>query len=114
MPGAKYLANSFSLGMLSKLPAVVKIEEVPKEVFCREIRNAISVIGHEGTAQIITNLCSVPVTVNRSAVQLNKGDIVYVFQLITRLPEGKILSMQEIEELILQNKVKFMRVEVIE
>lgn len=75
-----YLGNAFSLQMLEKLPASVRVSEVQREAIPAE---AISVIGHSDTA----NILGVPF--NRVSITLEKGDILYVAQLQGgRLPEG--------------------------
>ena len=112
MPAGKYLANAFSLSMLTSLPVRLLVEELTKEQFCTEIRDAISSIGHEATAQVLAAICGNPITVNRTAIQVRKGDVIYVFQLLTRLPEGRILNAQELQQMITENKVKFLRVTV--
>lgn len=56
-----------------------------------------SAIGHEATAQILTELLGVPVAVNRQAHVSKPGDVALVFKLKGRPPEGKILSREEME-----------------
>ncbi|MEM4977095.1 MAG: DUF1874 domain-containing protein, partial [Desulfurococcaceae archaeon] len=58
----------------------------------------ISIVGHESTAKMMTELLGVPIPVNRSMVQLEPGDIVLVFQIMVRLPEGKVLTLEELKE----------------
>ena len=83
----------------------------PSLLFCREAQNAVSAIGHEGTAAIISELCGFPISVNRVAITLQPGDVLLVFQLLTRLPEGKVLTAQEVQQLVEQGKVSFFKVE---
>ena len=111
--GKTYLANAFSLSMIAQLPAIIKVEELSAEAFCQEAKNATSAIGHQGTAQVLSTLCGFEVPVSRIAIQLSRGEEVLVFQLLERLPEGKVLSAQEVQELISQGKVKFLRVTVL-
>jgi hypothetical protein len=56
----------------------------------------VSAVGHPGTAQLLTELLGVQVPVNRVAVQLKSGDIGIHFVLRERLPEGKVLSKEEL------------------
>ena len=112
MPG-KYLANAFSLSMLSNLPATLRVEELSAEAFCQEAKNATSAIGHQGTAQVLSTLCGFNIPVNRVSIQLSRGEEVLVFQLLERLPEGKVLGAQEVQELVTQGKAKFLRVTVL-
>ena len=93
-----YLANAFSLSMLTP-PATVKVTEVGAEDVKRLLINGFtSAIGHEATAKIVTSRIGVSVQVNRISVQLRPGDLLVVFQLLTRLPEGKVLTEDEIKQ----------------
>jgi hypothetical protein len=58
-----------------------------------------SIIGHESTATLLSQLLGIKVEFNREAIMLKPGDSLIVFQLLTRLPEGKILSLEEIQQL---------------
>mgnify|MGYP001770801272 CR=1 FL=1 len=108
----RYLSNAFSLSMITMPTAILRVERISREVFCKEAEGAASAIGHEGTAAIISELCGFPVQVNRVAITLQPDDTLYVFQLLTRLPEGKVLSKEEVQQLVAQGKVAFYKVEV--
>jgi len=56
-----------------------------------------SAIGHESTAEIMTELLGVDVRVNRQMAAQEVGTEAIVFKLKTRAPEGRILSREEIE-----------------
>lgn len=75
-----------------------------KKISLDEAREAvkhgfISAIGHQSTAQVLTELLGVEVKENRIQVVLKKGVKVIVFQLHSRLPEGKVLSEEELKAL---------------
>lgn len=56
-----------------------------------EIKEAetISAVGHPDTASVISNIIGKEVPVNRISISLEKGDVLYVAQLLGgRLPEG--------------------------
>jgi Domain of unknown function (DUF1874) len=57
----------------------------------------LSAIGHESTAQILTELLDVPVAMNRIQFAQEVGQNALVFKLKGRPPEGKILTKEEIE-----------------
>lgn len=77
---ASYLGNAFSIQMLKAFPVEVTITEVTKQDIPAD---AISVVGHQDTANILG------VAFNRVSLKLNKGDILYVAQVVGgRLPEG--------------------------
>jgi len=90
-----YLANAFSLSMLVP-PASIRVTEITVDDVKRIVAQGfVSAIGHEATAKIVTSRIGVSVQVNRISIQLKPSDILVVFQLLTRLPEGKVLSEQE-------------------
>ena len=93
-----YLANAFSLSMLTP-PATVKVTEVGAEDVKNILKDGFtSAVGHDTTAQTITAQLGIPVQVNRISIKLAPGDVLIVFQLLARLPEGKILSQDEMKQ----------------
>jgi Domain of unknown function (DUF1874). len=107
-----YLANAFSLSMIPYSRSTVKIREVPVEEV-KEIllsRQFVSAVGHESTAQLLSQILNISIPVNRVVITLKPSDILIVFQLLTRLPEGKILTLEELKQL----KYKFYIVELVE
>ncbi len=72
---------------LDEIKLIIKEEEVQ------------SAIGHQATAQILTELLEIPVEMNRIEYVQNTGDVAIVFKLRTRVAEGKILTREEIEEI---------------
>jgi len=93
-----YLSNAFSLSMITP-PTTVKVVEASIE----DVKNILargftSAVGHEATAQVITTQLSIPVSANRVSIKLQDGDILIVFQILTRLPEGKILTEAEMRQ----------------
>jgi hypothetical protein len=57
----------------------------------------VSAIGHEATAKVLSQLLSIPIPTNRISVYMEKGDVGLHFFLKTRLPEGKVLSEEELK-----------------
>ncbi len=55
-----------------------------------------SAIGHAASAQFLSQLLDIEVPMNRVAVTLQAGDQAIVLRIKTRLPEGKLLSPEEI------------------
>jgi len=110
------IGNAFSLSMISTNEATIKIKKISAEEARQLIQNSnnniLSIVGHEGTAAILTQLLGVNVTTNRVQYQLNKDDILIVFQLMIRLPEGKILTAEEVQQLISQGKAVFYQVQL--
>ncbi|MEZ8220811.1 protein of unknown function (DUF1874) [Candidatus Fervidibacteria bacterium JGI MDM2 JNZ-1-D12] len=105
-----YLSNAFSLGML-KGDGVLRVQQIPLEEAVKILSSGFtSAVGHQSTAKVIEELTGIPIPVNRIAITLQKGDTLVVFQLLTRLPEGAVLTTEEIEKLPFQ----FFTVEVVE
>ena len=56
-----------------------------------------SAVGHEATANFLTQLTGIQVPVNRVQIQMRQGDKAIVFQVLQRLPEGKVLNEEELK-----------------
>lgn len=87
----KYLGNAFSLQMLSlEGESLVSIKTLTKEEFKKELKgDFVSVVGHADTAQVLTDELGLKIETNRISVNLEKGDVLLVAQLVGgRLPEG--------------------------
>lgn len=59
----------------------------------------LSAIGHQSTADILTELLGVPVPLNRIMFEQEQGQKALVFKLNGRPIEGKVLSREEIESI---------------
>lgn len=59
----------------------------------------ISAIGHQSTAEILSNLLQIEVSVNRINFIQQTGQNALVFKLRQRAPEGVILTAEQIEEI---------------
>jgi hypothetical protein len=59
--------------------------------------NFVSAVGHEATAKFLTQLLGIDIPFNRIQIKMSKGDKAVVFRLIDRLPEGKVLSEEELK-----------------
>ncbi|MEM1724528.1 MAG: DUF1874 domain-containing protein [Desulfurococcaceae archaeon] len=111
----KYLANAFSLSMLS-FPAtvVLDIDEISSKEFCNELKydEVKSAIGHKGTVDLINYLCKTNYDINRTQIKLINGDVLLIPQIMKRLEEGRILTSEEIEDMLKQGLIKFLKVRV--
>lgn len=76
----------------------ISLEEARRLV--NESEELDSAVGHEATAQILSALLGVEILVNRQKFSQQAGQKALVFKLLNpnRLPEGRILSLEEIEE----------------
>jgi len=59
----------------------------------------VSAVGHASTAQFLSRLLGVHVPAQRVRVEMQPGDIAIVFRLLERLPEGKVLSEEELQQI---------------
>ena len=102
-----YLANAFSLNMLpieghAKL-IVDALPLLPHELGTYlKGYDLYSVVGHQSTADFLSSAMGMPVVFNREQVRVKYGDSIYIAQLNTRLPEGKILTRQEMDTVEVQ------------
>jgi hypothetical protein len=97
-----YLANAFSLNMLPDTKETkIFVKEIETEYVKKILLNSgfVSAIGHSATAQVLTQILGFEISVNRIPIKLTKKDILVIFQLLTRLEEGKVLSKEELEKL---------------
>lgn len=96
-----YLTNSFNINMLGRVPAILKVEEIS----LTRVKNIlgsneyVSAIGHESTAQFLSMLLGMSIPFNRIEIKAMPGDSIIVFQILKRLPEGKILSIEELKSI---------------
>ena len=67
-----------------------------KELVAENKDNLLSAIGHESTAQIMTELLETSISVNRIQFVQENNQKAIVFKLNGRAPEGTILSKKEI------------------
>jgi hypothetical protein len=58
-----------------------------------------SAVGHDSTAALLSTLLGTTIPVNRISVAPKEGDLLLCFKLKQRAPEGKILSVEELEAL---------------
>ena len=59
----------------------------------------VSAIGHKSTAEVLTELIGTDIPMNRIQFKQKLGQTAIVFKLSGRIPEGKILSREEIDEI---------------
>lgn len=58
-----------------------------------------SAVGHESTAEIMSELLGYQILMNRIKVEPKPGDRLLCFKLKGRAPEGKILNKEEIKQI---------------
>ena len=61
--------------------------------------NIMSAIGHNATADIMSELIGITIPANRIQAKQEAGQKAIIFKLLKRPEEGKILNREEIEEI---------------
>ena len=98
------VTNAFSLSMVAEEKVewhLLNVEEISLKRARQIVRNAAEVtsaVGHESTANFISKVLGVPIPENRRMINLRNDEPLLVFQLMQRLPEGKILTEEEIKQ----------------
>ena len=69
----------------------ISLESIKIHISIAEVKFT-SAVGHQGTADLLSNLLGIPVPMNRIAIKMEEGDVALVFRLKNRLPEGTVLS----------------------
>jgi len=92
------LCNAFSVNMLSG-DALVRFERVTEKQFQFQLGSGTftNAIGHAATAALLTSRLDLQVEANRVEVSIEPGTLLYVAQVKGRLPEGHVLSEEEIQ-----------------
>ncbi|MCC6057056.1 MAG: DUF1874 domain-containing protein [Desulfurococcaceae archaeon] len=73
----------------------------------------VSAIGHESTARLLTKMLGFEVKTQRVPVTAGEGDVIVAFTLNFRLPEGKVLSDAELENIVASRQYSFTIVDVL-
>jgi len=93
------LVNAFSINMIQKFPAKVIIGEVSEEWVKELVRIGAQIesyIGHESTAQILTERLGTEVAFNRANLVLEPGRIILVAQLGGPRKEYRDMTKEEV------------------
>jgi hypothetical protein len=84
-----------SVGTYEMTPTTLEIARI----LVNKPEGFISAIGHQSTAEILTNLLQIEVPMNRINFEQQVLQMALVFKLKQRAPEGVILSAEQIEEI---------------
>jgi len=106
------IANALSINMLPR-DAVVMIRDLTAEQARKLVAKLIeegvaieSAVGHEATAKLASKILGVEVPVNRREVKLDRETAILVIAVAERLPEGKVLSDEELEQKLREGKIR--------
>ena len=115
---AIYISNAFSLNMLGQWMPQQGLTLTVRPMSLDEVREVLkstsftSAVGHASTAEIISLLVGIEVPANRATISLSPEDKLIVFQIQVRLPEGVVLTRDEVLTLYQEGKASFVLVEV--
>jgi|AntAceMinimDraft_17_1070374.scaffolds.fasta_scaffold42692_2 hypothetical protein len=74
--------------------------ELAKKLLVEDYKgNYESFIGHQSTAKVVSALLGIEIEANRGTYSQEAETDALIFKLNGRVPEGKILSIEEIEEI---------------
>lgn len=59
----------------------------------------VSAIGHEASANVLSQILNIAIPVNRIHIKMQPGDEALILRLLQRLPEGKVLDENELNAL---------------
>ena len=114
----RYVCNTFTLSMLP-LPAVGEAKCHILVVHALDPARArqwllegefASAVGHEGAADLLSALTGVEIPVQRRQITLQPHDELLVVQVLTRLPEGRVLTGDEMRQMWSEGKVQLLLV----
>lgn len=94
------IVNAFSVTMLPG-DSCIKFKEIRSDVaalFAQALPTQ-SAVGHEGTAKIFSAILGKDIPANRIPVQILPGEKVLLGSISGRLPEGKVLSYEELKDI---------------
>jgi hypothetical protein len=94
-----YLLNSpIITGDGTYVYRTISVEDA-QEIIREHISCWESAIGHASTAQLLYHILDADVTVNRISVDLQPGDAAIVLRLGQRLPEGTLLTVEQLKDI---------------
>ena len=114
--GKTYLANAFSISMIKDFPVSVVFDKLDDQEFCIRLQirldegDLINAIGNDSIVSLINRLCDVELTKNKVEVKLERGDVALLILVNDRLPEGRLLSGDEIMDMLSKGKIVFYEV----
>lgn len=103
----RYLLNAISPSMFST-PSLVEIYNINIVDAKKELAKGFhSAVGHQPTADFLSELLEIKIPFNREEIRLKDGDIAIIASLSFRLPEGYIVNEKELTEFYNAGKIKF-------
>jgi hypothetical protein len=97
-----YVLNSATLPLVEGKAYLIKAKQLSIQEASEMLKKEkfISAVGHEATAQMLSNIFGVNIPYNRIQIYLDHGDKLLSIILKKRLPEGTILkTVEELEQI---------------
>jgi len=114
-PRRVVVSNAFSVNMIATNAVTLRFRRITldqaKEIVKSSGGNYLSVVGHEGTAILLSHILDVEIPVNRTNYVLNPTDVLLVFTIPFRLPEGRVLTYEEVKKV--KDAINIFMVEVV-
>lgn len=108
-----YISNAFSLSMLQTPSGTIRFKQIGLEEVKTLLEHKFeSAVGHQSTADLLSQLLEVDIPMNRIQLKLGSGDILIIAQFLTRLPEGKILGFEEAKALYENGQLVFFLIKI--
>ncbi|MGQ4875391.1 MAG: STIV orfB116 family protein [Promethearchaeia archaeon] len=63
------------------------------------LEQAISAIGHEDTAKLLSIILDFPINTNRISIKMKKGEAALIFRVKKRLEEGVVLNLETLKKI---------------
>jgi len=102
MAGRLYLLSTGYVPVdLEKWKKVVVVQRIVSTSEAKQLlaNGFTSAVGHQSTAEIMSQVLGIPVPYCRAQVYLEPGDQAICFILKARPPEGRVLSTKELESI---------------
>ncbi len=104
------LLNAISVSMIPNGGGIVtnpiSVEEAKKLVSEAPVE---SFIGHAATAQLLSQLLGINVETNRAMFVAKEPAEAIIVSITERLPEGKVLTHEELQQLLQAGKIKLFK-----
>jgi len=97
------VANAWSITMLDGRN-LVKFAPATL-IYAQELvrKNEVeSIIGHEGTAKVFSQILGIELPARRVFYKMKEGEVMLIGSLSQRLPEGKVLTEEELKKIPIQ------------
>jgi hypothetical protein len=97
-----YVLNSATLPLVEGKVYLIKAKQISVKEASEMLKKEkfVSAVGHEATAQALSNIFGVNIPYNRIQIYLDHGDKLISIILKKRLPEGQVLkTVEELEQI---------------